>query len=131
MGPVTERITLYLLTPEGTAAALETEWHYRPDDPYAVRLEFGPETAGACWVLSREMLVAALSCPVGEGDIQLAPTEDGLLCLALGSRAGVVLLSTEAAPVEQFLNATAELVPFGTESERIDWDGGLAALLSA
>ncbi|RKE22959.1 SsgA family sporulation/cell division regulator [Streptomyces sp. TLI_171] len=131
MGPVIERITLHLLALDGTTVALDTDWCYRPEDPYAVRLDFGPETDGACWVLSRELLMAAPHGPVGDGDIHLAPLGDGRLCLVLGARAGMVMLSVGTAELEAFLAATAELVPPGTESERIDWEGGLASLLSA
>ncbi|BAJ32654.1 MULTISPECIES: SsgA family sporulation/cell division regulator [Kitasatospora] len=131
MGPVTERITLHLLAPDGTTVRLDTDWRYRPDDPYAVSLEFGPRAAGARWVLSREMLLASLHGPVGDGDIHFAPLDDGMLCLALGGAGGTVVLTAECAAIAAFLAATAELVPLGSESERIDWDGGLADLLSA
>ncbi|MFB7950393.1 SsgA family sporulation/cell division regulator [Kitasatospora phosalacinea] len=131
MGPVTERITLYLLAPDGAAVHLDADWHYRPDDPYAVSLDFGPRAAGAGWVLSREMLLAALHGPVGEGDIHFAPVDDGLLCLVLGGAGGSVVLTVDCAAIAGFLAVTLELVPLGSEFERIDWDGVLAALLSA
>ncbi|GAA2096732.1 SsgA family sporulation/cell division regulator [Kitasatospora saccharophila] len=131
MGPVTERITLHLLAPDGTTVHLDTDWRYRPDDPYAVRLDFGPRAAGAGWVLSREMLLAALHGPVGDGDIHFAPLDDGSLRLVLGGAGGPVALSVDCAALAAFLAATLELVPLGTEFERIDWDGGLAGLLSA
>jgi len=131
MGPVTERITLHLLAPDGTPVDLDTDWRYRPDDPYAVRLDFGPRAAGAGWVLSREMLLAALHGPVGDGDIHFAPLDDGSLCLVLGGAGGPVALSVDRDALAGFLTATLELVPLGSEFELIDWDGGLAGLLSA
>ncbi|MFF4343247.1 SsgA family sporulation/cell division regulator [Kitasatospora sp. NPDC001540] len=131
MGPVTERIPLHLLAPDGAAVRLETDWRYQPDDPYAVSLDFGPRAAGAGWVLSREMLLAALHGPVGEGDLHFAPVDDGLLCLVLGGAGGSVVLTVECAAIAAFLTATLELVPLGGESERIDWDRELAGLLSA
>ncbi len=131
MGPVTEQLVLHLLAPDGSAVALDTDWRYRPDDPYAVHLDFGPRAAGASWVLSREMLLAALHGPVGEGDIRCAPLGDDSLGLVLGHGAAAVVLAVERAELAAFLAATAEAVPLGGESERIDWDGGLAGLLSA
>ncbi|MFJ4677392.1 MULTISPECIES: SsgA family sporulation/cell division regulator [Kitasatospora] len=131
MGPVTEQITLHLLIPDGSTVALDTDWRYRPDDPYAVRLDFGERAAGASWVLSREMLLASLCGPVGEGDIRFTPIDGGLLRLVLGRAGDSVVLTVDRAELAAFLTATTESVPLGKESERIDWDGGLAGLLSA
>ncbi|MEU3492799.1 SsgA family sporulation/cell division regulator [Kitasatospora cineracea] len=131
MGPVTEQLVLHLLAPDGSAVALDTDWRYLPDDPYAVRLDFGPRAAGASWVLSRETLLAALHGPVGEGDIRCAPLDGDCLGLVLGHGAAAVVLAVGRAELAAFLAATAEAVPLGRESERIDWDGGLAGLLSA
>ncbi|QKW23224.1 SsgA family sporulation/cell division regulator [Kitasatospora sp. NA04385] len=131
MGPVIERITLHLLAHDGTTVDLDTDWRYRPDDPYAVSIDFGPRAAGAGWVLSREMLLAALHGPVGDGDIHFAPLDDGSLCLVLGGAGSPVALTVDCVALAEFLATTVELVPLGSEFERIDWDGGLAGLLSA
>ncbi|MER5641322.1 SsgA family sporulation/cell division regulator [Kitasatospora sp. NPDC002227] len=108
---------------------LDVEWRYRPDDPYAVRLDFGPATTG--WLLSRETLAAGLRRPAGDGDVHVEPAEDGSVLVALIGRTGAALLAAPAAALERFLAETEGLVPQGREPSWIDWEEGVRVLLSA
>ncbi|MFC9535663.1 SsgA family sporulation/cell division regulator [Streptomyces sp. NPDC056975] len=124
------RVAMYLLDGVASWRELDVECCYRPEDPYAVRLDFGAGEQGAVWLLSRETLAAGLRGPAGDGDVHIAPSEGGDVFIALGGGAGVALLTTPAGALARFLAATDELVPAGTEASRINWDRCIQEFLS-
>ncbi|MFH9352471.1 SsgA family sporulation/cell division regulator [Kitasatospora sp. NPDC017646] len=131
MERLTTRITMRLMTGDERSRDLEVDWSYRADEPHAVELDFTSYQAEAVWSLSRDLLMAGVHEPSGEGDVHVTPFDDTHLLIALSGREGVALLSVLAAEVAQFLAATVRLVPPGQEHARIDWDRGLEDLLAA
>ncbi|MEE1786582.1 SsgA family sporulation/cell division regulator [Streptomyces sp. SP17BM10] len=125
------RITMRLMTGDERSRLLEVGWSYRSDEPHAVALDFADYQPGALWTLSRDLLVAGLHAPTGEGDVHVAPFDDAYVLIALAGEEGIALLAASADRVARFLAATARMVPPGLEHTRIDWDQGLKDLLAA
>ncbi|MFE2414938.1 SsgA family sporulation/cell division regulator [Kitasatospora sp. NPDC059408] len=125
------RITMRLMTGDERSRLLEVGWSYRSDEPHAVALDFADFQPDATWTLSRDLLVAGLHGPAGEGDVHVAPFDDAYVLIALADDEGVALLAASADAVARFLAATARIVPPGLEHTRIDWDRELKDLLVA
>jgi hypothetical protein len=119
---------------------------YDSADPFAVRVRFGEDSTddvdgvrydelgddgGVEWLLSRDLLRAGLTAPVGEGDVRLWPARGGLDALFLQLRApsGEALFELSAAVVGDFLRETELLVAAGTESDLVSVDDEISALL--
>ncbi|WP_431948947.1 SsgA family sporulation/cell division regulator [Actinacidiphila sp. bgisy167] len=130
MRALTEHLPLRLITPTGRVLDLSADCQYRADDPYTVRMRFGLG-AESQWVLSRELLLAGLAAPAGDGDVHVSPDDHAHTLIALAGLDGAAVLQVVTAELARFLAATADLVPLGTESTRIDWDACIAGLLSA
>lgn len=68
------------------------------------------------WVFGRDLLRAGLSTPSGEGDVRVAPDHDqASFTVELRSPGSMLALHLPTAPVEEFLRASAQAVPFGEE----------------
>lgn len=108
---------------------------YRTDDPFAVHMDFHLGMSSTVhWVFARELLTEGVFRPCGQGDVRVWPSRAGartLLCLALSSPDGDVLLEAPAGPVSAWLERTMRVVPPGEEDGEFDLDAALAALLTA
>jgi hypothetical protein len=155
----TARTTFHLVGPQSWTA-VPAALVYDSVDPFAVRVRFGDEGAddagtspydtsphgtsahdtsahdpdedgGVEWLLSRDLLRAGLTGPVGEGDVRLWPARAGLdvLFLQLRAPSGEALFEVSGAVVGDFLRETDLLVPAGTESDALRVDDELSALL--
>ena len=143
----TTRTTLHLVGPSSWTA-VPAALVYDPADPFAVRVRFGDDVAedrepgfddavepdddgGVEWLLSRELLRAGLSAPVGDGDVRIWPARAALdvLYLQLRAPSGEALFELSGSVVDDFLRDTERLVPAGTESDALHVDAELLALL--
>jgi len=141
----TARTTFQLVGPQ-TWTAVPAALVYDSTDPFAVRVRFGEGSAddvdtspydtpdddgGVEWLLSRELLHAGLTGPVGDGDVRLWPARGGLdvVFLQLRAPSGEALFELSAAVVTDFLRETELLVPVGTESDVLQVDEELSELL--
>ncbi|MBD0693715.1 hypothetical protein BG452_42190 [Streptomyces sp. CBMA123] len=120
-----------LITGDERSRDLAVDWSYRADQPHAAELDFTSYQPHAVWSLSRDLLLAGLDAPAGEGDVHVTPFDDTRVLIALAGDEGVALLAASTEAVAQFLAATTRLVPPGQEHERLDWDRGLRDLLAA
>jgi hypothetical protein len=108
------------------AAPVVTRWTYCTDDPFAVTLEI--QTRGnRCvdWVLARELLVTGLSAPAGIGDVRVRPATMGewdVTLVEICSPDGHALLEVDRDLLRQFVQATIDLVPLGSEGMAVDID---------
>jgi Streptomyces sporulation and cell division protein, SsgA len=146
----TARTTFHLVGPQ-TWTAVPAALVYDSLDPFAVRVRFGngglddvdtaphddpyetPEDDGGVeWLLSRDLLQAGLTGPVGDGDVRLWPARAGLdvLFLQLRAPSGEALFELSGAVVADFLRETELLVPAGSEADELRVDDELYALLS-
>jgi hypothetical protein len=140
----TARTTFQLVGPQSWTA-VPAALVYDSFDPFAVRVRFGeggpddldspydtPEDDGGVeWLLSRDLLRAGLTGPVGEGDVRLWPARGGLdvVFLQLRAPSGEALFELSGAVVGDFLRETERLVPAGQESGLLQVDDELSALL--
>lgn len=115
---------------------------YEATDPFAVRIAFGdvgddngvvdPNGGGIAWLVSRELLQSGLDRPSGDGDVRIWPanTAADVLFLHLRAPSGEALFELSRATVAAFLRQTEALVPSGSESDLLELDDELHALLS-
>ncbi len=108
------------------AAPVVTRWVYYADDPFAVTVEI--QTRGnrfVDWVLARELLVAGLSAPAGIGDVRVRPANMGeweVTLVEICSPDGRAVLEVDRDLLRQFVQATIDAVPLGSESAVFDID---------
>ena len=156
MSRCTARTTFHLVGPQSWTA-VPAVLVYDSADPFAVRVRFGDdgpdeadaadpagydtvgddtadgpdEDGGVEWLLSRDLLRAGLTGPVGDGDVRLWPARGGLdvLFLQLRAPSGEALFELSGAAVGEFLRETELMVPVGCESELLRVDDELSVLL--
>lgn len=108
------------------AAPVVTRWNYCTDDPFAVTVEI--QTRGnrfVDWVLARDLLVAGLSAPAGIGDVRVRPANMGdweVTLVEIRSLDGHAVLEVDRDLLAQFVQATIDAVPLGSESLAVDID---------
>jgi hypothetical protein len=137
----TSPITLQLVGPQSWTE-VPALLCYEATDPFAVRIAFGdvgddngvvdPDGGGIAWLVSRELLQSGLDRPSGDGDVRIWPanTAADVLFLHLRAPSGEALFELSRATVAAFLRQTEALVPSGSESDLLDLDDELHALLS-
>jgi Streptomyces sporulation and cell division protein, SsgA len=130
---VSAAIDLRLLVTAGPALPLRADIDYSPDDPYAVRVAFHTGSDDVVqWTFARSLLTEGVTHPVGDGDVQVWPSNSrgvSSVCLSLSSPSGRALFEAPRADVTTFLARTYSCVPTGKESEFVDLDAELALLL--
>ena len=132
MIPVSADLDLVLVLGGDRVVGVPTTFRYSPDSPYAVTVVFRTSEGDVTWVVGRDLLVDGLTGPAGEGDVCVWPSQLGateVVCISLESPAGAALLEADAQDVYEFLDASAAMVPFGSESMYLDLDSELAVLL--
>ena len=90
--------------------------------------------AGAVvWVFGRDLLLGGLGVPTGVGDVHVWPSLDGLgravVLVELCPPSGAALVQLRSTELARFVDRMVELVGPGNESEHLDVDAGIAALL--
>ena len=123
---VTAVIETHLVMSDSETAEVVVELGYRESDPYAVQAQFRQDgSATSTWLLARDLLaqglVATETSPAGMGCVSSWRDEDpDYLLLVLSGDGGEALIAAPVEPIERFMRATRELVPFGAESDLID-----------
>jgi hypothetical protein len=93
------------------------------------------------WTLARDLLAAALHSREGIGDVQAwlsAASDDSdgdasgavIMNISMTSPFGHAQFEAPAADIAGFLQRTYRIVPVGEESDFVDFDAELTALLS-
>lgn len=132
-GPVSTDLVLRLVLPTGPDREVQANLSYSPRDPYAVRVGFHTGAAEVVeWTFARSLLSEGVTRAVGDGDVQVWPADRAAhswVCLALSSPSGQAMFEAPLPRVVAFLNQTYLVVPTGRESDFVDVDAELAALL--
>ena len=116
---------------QGEPVPVSTRWTYRADEPFAITVAFATERGRWVeWIFARDLLIAGLDAPSGEGDLHITPHPDDedVLLLEIHSPSGSATFELDRDDTEDFLVHTLELVPAGTESTHFDIDRLLAEL---
>lgn len=139
--PVTVRseFQLRLVVPGASSLPVRAGLSYDATDPYAVTVAFHTGAGGngdvVQWTFARQLLTDGVTAPVGQGDVQVWPAHDAadtpVVCLSLSSPSGKALFELPVSELVEFLTMTYAAVATGSESEHIDLDAELAALLGA
>lgn len=132
---VSSAVGLDLVDETAPPLTLVASMTYDQSDPFAVEAVFEiGEGQPVRWIFARELLNDGLLIGGGDGDVVVWPETgyDGadLLMLRLSSPDGSAQLAARASDVLAFLTATYELVPRGSESDFIDVDAAISALLA-
>jgi hypothetical protein len=108
----------------GTDAPVLSRLSFLANEPFAVTVAFRTERGRWVeWAFARELLVDGLTEPAGIGDVRVRPDltdEQDLLFLEIESPDGYALVEFDREDVENFITATVEIVPRGTESAHFD-----------
>ena len=138
--PVTVRseFQLRLVVPGASSLPVRAGLSYDAVDPYAVTVAFHTGVAGngdvVQWTFARQLLTDGVRAPVGQGDVQVWPSAtdgDSVVCLSLSSPSGKALFEVPVSELVEFLTMTYAAVPTGSESDHVDLDTELAAVLGA
>ena len=116
----------------GQPAPVVTRWSYSAYDPFAVSLAVRTRhDRWVEWLVGRELVVAGLDAPAGEGDVRMRPlTVQGydIVEIEIRSHDGRAVLEVDQDLLRSFVDATLAMVPVGTEAERMDLDGEIARI---
>jgi hypothetical protein len=130
---VSAELGLSLVVPEHGAVPLVASLYYSAEDPYAIRMAFHVGTDEPVeWIFARDLLAAGLVGPVGEGDVQVWPSDsDGadVLSIALSSPFGEAQFEASLSATAEFLERTCKIIPAGSEADFIDLDAEIDGLL--
>ena len=132
---VSQVLLLELIDPSGAVAPLETELSYDPADPLAVSATFSTVAGRVRWTFGRDLLIEGLVEPVGDGDVHVWPCLDNdgnsVVIIELCSPDGEALVQGRTADITDFVERMTQSVAPGAESELVDVDAAIAAILAA
>ena len=132
---VARRLDLELIDEAGRAIALTAGFMYDAEDPYAVTLTFYTDGPEVTWSFARDLLATGIEHPAGNGDVHVWPSVNRagqpVTVIELQSPGGQALLQASTAEVTSFVTATQAIVASGSESDHIDLDTLVSALLAA
>ena len=131
---VTKVVTVELMGAHDETT-LQAELQYTSRDPYAASIRFLTGQTEVVWTFGRDLLVDGLCEPTGLGDVHLRPYLDprghAVVIIELHSPAGGVLVQAPLRDLEEFVDQMTTLVRPGAESQHIDIDATVAAILAA
>lgn len=116
----------------GQPAPVVTRWSYSAYDPFAVSLAVRTShERWVEWLIGRELVMAGLDEPSGEGDVRMRPLtvqSHDIVEIEIQSHDGRAVLEVDQELLRSFVDATLEMVPVGTEADRMDLDGEIARI---
>lgn len=132
---VSQAVTLELIDTTGTATPIEAELQYDPRDPYAVTTVFITGRNHVRWTFGRDLLATGLYEPAGDGDVHVWPCLDSdghaVVIIELCSPDGEALVQARTGDLSLFVERMSKAIVPGTESEHLDVDAAIAAILGA
>ena len=132
---VTQPVALELIDTAGTATPIEAELRYDPADPYAVTTVFKTGSSQVRWTFGRELLTEGLYEPAGDGDVHVWPCLDSsghaVVIIELCSPDGEALVQARTGDLQSFVERMNQAVARGSESDLVDVDAAIAAILAA
>jgi hypothetical protein len=132
---VSQTITLELIDSTGAATPIEAELQYDPRDPYAVTTVFMTGRSQVRWTFGRDLLTAGLYEPSGDGDVHVWPCLDAdghaVVIIELSSPDGEALVQARTGDLTSFVERMSKAVAPGTESEYLNLDAAIAAIIEA
>lgn len=128
-------VTLELVDAAGGVTPLETELGYDPRDPFAVSATFNTIAGDVRWTFGRDLLIAGLYEPTGDGDVHVWPCMDNegepVIIIELCSPDGEALVQARTADITTFVERMTAAVAPGAEADFMDVDAAIAAIFAA
>ena len=116
----------------GQPAPVVTRWSYSAYDPFAVSVAVRTRhDRWVEWLVGRELVVAGLDAPAGEGDVRMRPLSVqgyDIVEIEISSNDGRAVLEVDRALLRTFVASTLEVVALGAEGDRMDLDGEIARI---
>jgi hypothetical protein len=116
----------------GQPAPVVTRWSYSAYDPFAVSLAVRTRhDRWVEWLIGRELVMAGLDEPTGEGDVRMRPlTVQGydIVEIEIRSHDGRAVLEVDQELLRSFVDATLQMVPVGGEADRMDLDAEITRI---
>ena len=132
---VTQPMTMELLSPSGDPHPMQAALQYDARDPYAAVVVFETDRGPVRWDFGRDLLIAGVNEPTGDGDVHVWPCVDSagraVVVMELTSNDGCALVRARLNDVCRFVDRITAVVAPGTESDHLDVDAAIAALLGA
>ncbi len=133
-GAIHADITMQSVDPEGRLHRLDADFGYGPHDPFAVTVTFRTGYGDVAWTFARDLLVVGVDEPAGDGDVHVWPCEDldgrPVVVIELISDDGELMAQAPRWAVRRFVSRSMRAVPLGSESDLIDLDTVVEALLT-
>ena len=134
---VSAELGLRLVVPQQTVVPLVASLFYSREDPYAIRIAFHVGLDEPVeWIFARNLLALGIEDREGLGDVHVWPSDGieddapgGVLNIELSSPFGQAHFEAPAKEISDFLRRTYQIVPAGKESDYIDVEAELNALL--
>ena len=130
-----QSLILQLVDANGNTTPLQSELVYDRHDPYAVTAVFVTVGGNVRWTFGRDLLIGGTDEPTGDGDVHVWPCLDSdgesVVMIELCSPDGEALVQARAADLNTFLARTVAAVAPGAESQYVDLDATIAAILAA
>ena len=112
---------------------LSAVFSFDPADPWAVTMALDTQSGEVRWTFARSLLVEGQYEPTGDGDVHvwpcLSPSGEAVVIVELDSPSGETLLQFPTRAIQDFVRASLETVPMGTEE--VDVDDWVARILDA
>ncbi len=103
---------------------LSAEFTYSAADPWAVTMTLSTIAGPVDWTFARDLLIQGQYEPIGDGDVHvwpcLSPSGEAVVIVELDSPSGETLLQFPTRAVQDFVYASLDTVPLGTESADVD-----------
>jgi hypothetical protein len=132
---VTQGVTVELIDASGAATPIEAELQYDSNDPFAVTTVFMTGHSRVRWTFGRDLLAQGLFEPAGDGDVHVWPCLDSdghaVVIIELCSPDGEALVQAKTGDLSSFVERMCRAVAPGTESNHLDVDAAITALLAS
>ncbi|AXB43104.1 SsgA family sporulation/cell division regulator [Amycolatopsis albispora] len=116
-------------------APVLSRFSYSAAEPFGVVLSFqAGDGTWVEWSFARDLLIAGLIGPVGEGDVRIRPElarDEQFLAVEFESPGGYAVVELLRVDVETFIDAAAAIVPIGAEEAFFDVDALIEELTDA
>lgn len=134
-GSVTQSLHLELIDATGAATPMQADLRYDARDPYAVTAVFLTAAGNVRWTFGRDLLISGIYEPTGDGDVHIWPcldaNGDSVVIIELCSPDGEALVQARTSELATFVTRITRLVAPGTESDLMDLDATIEAILAA
>jgi len=116
---------------QGRSTGARVTLAYVAADPYAIGLTITIPHSTVTWLIGRDLLhhgIAHTPTQVGDGDVTITVAWQRLF-VGIRDGHGSAILNLPLLQVHDFLRSTCRIVPPGTETQHVDVDGLVDALL--